>query len=155
MKEEKQYLTKEKFDELNLELTNLKTIKRKEVAENLEQAKSLGDLSENAEYHAAREMQANIEERIAKLESVIKSAVIVSPHHSDSVDVGSTVTVQKVGEKDTKVYNIVGLEEIDTTKGRISHASPLGKSLMGKKKGETFSFNTPSGKKDYKVVDIA
>jgi transcription elongation factor GreA len=151
---DKEYLTKEKFEELSKELKELKTVRRKEVAENLEYAKSLGDLSENAEYHQAREMQANIEDRISKLELILKSAEIVSPHHSTVVDIGSTVVVQKEGEKTRNTYKLVGSEEADTAQGKISFRSPLGQAMMNKKKGDSFSFSTPKGKMTYKVIDI-
>jgi transcription elongation factor GreA len=150
--EKKEYLTKEKYNELTAELTDLKKNRRKEIAENLEYAKSLGDLSENAEYQEAREMQASIEERIIKLETVLKSAIIVSNHRTDTVGVGSLVTVKKGGE--TKKYKIVGSEEADTALGKISNRSPLGEALMGKKKGETFSFSTPGGKVSCEIVSI-
>jgi len=90
-KNTQEYLTKEKYEELVMELDNLKKVKRKEVAESLEYAKSLGDLSENAEYQEAREWQANIEDRIAKLESILKTAEIVSNYHGDTAGIGSTV----------------------------------------------------------------
>ncbi|HZS42939.1 MAG TPA: transcription elongation factor GreA [Candidatus Paceibacterota bacterium] len=152
--DQKEYLTKEKYDELSQELDHLKKVRRKEVADNLEFAKSLGDLSENAEYHEARIMQAEIEERISKLENILKSAEIVSPHHSTIVDVGSTVIVQKEGEKAKHTYKLVGSEEADTATGKISFRSPLGQAMSGKKKGDSFSFNTPKGQVSYKVIDI-
>ena len=150
----KEYLTKEKFEELQTELEELKSTKRKEIAESLEYAKSLGDLSENAEYQQARELQASTEERILKIESVLKSAVIVALHHSDKVEIGSTVTVLKDGDKDKKVYKIVGSEEADMATGKISHASPMGSALMGKSKGDSFSFNSPKGVVKGKVTHI-
>lgn len=150
-----EYLTKEKFEELKQELDTLKSTKRKEIADSLEYAKQLGDLSENAEYQQAREMQATTEERIAKLESILKSAVIVALHHSDKVEIGSTVVVVKEGDKEKKNFKIVGSEEADTLQGKISYVSPLGSALMGKKKGESFSFSTPKGSVHYKIVDIA
>jgi transcription elongation factor GreA len=155
MKETKQYLTKEKFDELTKELEELKTVKRKEVAESLEYAKSLGDLSENAEYQEARELQANIEERIVKLESIIKLAVLVELHHSEVVDVGTKVTLQKESIKEPVKYEIVGSEEADTLKGKISYLSPLGQALMGKKKGDKFVLTTPKGEVKYAILAIA
>ncbi len=153
--EQKEYLTKQKFEELNKELEELKTVRRKEVAESLEYAKSLGDLSENAEYQEARENQATIEERIAKIENLIKSAVIVELHHSEVVDVGTTVTVKKEGDKEAHTYKIVGSEEADTLQGKISYISPLGKALMGKKKGEKFDLTTPKGVVHYTLTHIA
>lgn len=153
MEQEKEYLTKEKYDELNAELTQLTTVRRKEIAESLEYAKSLGDLSENAEYHEAREQQAAIEERIAKLESVLKFAEIVEKHHSDVVEVGSSVTVKKEGG-DKKKYDVVSPEESNVPEGKISYRSPLGEAMLGKKKGEVFDFDTPNGAMHYTIIDI-
>src|SRR5438309_947573 len=99
--EEHEYLTKEKYEEFTKELSELKGKRRKEVAENLEYAKSLGDLSENAEYHEARDVQATIEDRIAKLEELLKTATIISEHETSAVNVGSIVTVEKDGKKVT------------------------------------------------------
>ena len=110
---------------------------RKEVADNLEFAKSLGDLSENAEYHQAREDQAGVGGRIAKLEMILKSVVVVSKHHSNIVEVGSTAVVQKGRDRYSK-YQIVGSEESDMSTGKISNASALGVALFGKKKGKRF-----------------
>ncbi len=154
MKDEHEYLTKEKYEEFKNELATLKTVRRKEVAENLEYAKSLGDLSENAEYHEARDTQASVEDRIAKLEMVLKHATIISSHDTDSVSVGSTVTVKREKEKESRIFTIVGSEEADSSVGKISVKSPLGSAILGKKKGELFSFTTPSGMMEYKIVDI-
>lgn len=154
MKEEKQYLTQEKFDELKSELDYLMKEKRKEVAENLEYAKSLGDLSENAEYHEAREMQANIEDRINKLEAILKSAAIVSGHETETVSIGSTIVVQKENSKETQKYILVGSEEADMSQNKLSIKSPFGQAALGKRKGEIFSFATPAGKASYKLIGI-
>lgn len=154
MAEEKEYLTKEKYAELQTELEDLKKNKRREVAENLEYAKSMGDLSENAEYQEAREMQATIEERINKLESILKSAVIMTAHHGALADIGATVIVEKEKEKTKHTYKIVGSEEADISKGFISNHSPLGTAIIGKKKGESFTISTPAGKTTYKIVDV-
>jgi transcription elongation factor GreA len=156
MKEEREYLTKEKFDELNSELKELKTIKRKEVAENLDYARGLGDLSENAEYHEARETQANIEDRIAKLESMLKNATIMSGEaaHGEHVRIGSVVVIEKTGDKTSKKIKVVGSEEMDMLQGKISNRSPLGSAILGKKSGESFTFNSPAGTMTYKIVSI-
>jgi transcription elongation factor GreA len=154
MQGNKEYLTKEKFEMLTKELEELKTAGRRGVADNLEYAKSLGDLSENAEYQEAREAQANIEERIQKLEQLLKNVEIVKAHHTDAVDMGSIVHVQKVGEKEKIKYQIVGSEEANSKEGKISNRSPLGESMMGKKKGEKFSFTTPKGEMKYTIIDI-
>lgn len=153
-KNTQEYLTKEKYEELVKELDNLKKVKRKEVAESLEYAKSLGDLSENAEYQEAREWQANIEDRIAKLESILKSAEIISSYHGDTAGIGSTVTIQKQGETANKIYKIVGSEEADMSAGKLSNKSPIGSAIIGKKKGQTFSCGTPSGVVSYKIIEV-
>ena len=150
----KEYLTQARFEELQHELKSLKFDKRKEIADELEFAKSLGDLSENAEYHEAREAQAALEDRISQLESILASAEIVSTHKSDTADIGSKVTVQKKGEKETRVYIIVGSEEIDTAAGKVSFKSPIGQALFGKKKGEEFIVQTPTKEVEYSVVSI-
>lgn len=156
MKEEREYLTREKFDQLNNELKDLKTVKRKEVAESLDYARGLGDLSENAEYHEARELQANIEDRIAKLESMLKNATIMSGEstHGEHVRIGSTAIVEKHGEKTHKKFKIVGSEETDMAQGKLSNRSPLGAAILGKKVGESFSFNSPAGTMTYKIIGI-
>ncbi|MDO8620345.1 MAG: transcription elongation factor GreA [bacterium] len=149
-----EYLTQEKYNELVKELLHLKTVKRKEVAESLEYAKSLGDLSENAEYQEARELQANIEDRISKLETMLQTTVIVKMHHSEVIGIGSTVTIQKEGASTKAVYKIVGSEEADLAKGKLSINSPLGHAMIGKKEGDTFSAKTPGGLVKYEVVHI-
>ncbi len=148
------YLTKEKFKELKNELDFLRTTRRKEVAEHLEYSKSLGDLSENAEYQEARGEQANVEDRIIKLEMLLKSASLLPDRHSDTVGIGSTVMVRKDSEKLIHKYHIVGSEEADTTQGKISNLSPIGMALSGKKKGETFTFKTPKGEVEYTIASI-
>ena len=154
MADKKDYLTKEKHAEFTKELSTLKTIRRKEVAEHLEYAKSLGDLSENAEYQEAREEQAMIEDRIMKLEEMLKSAMIVANHHSDKVDVGSTVTLDKDGGEKKLTYKIVGSEEADIKQGKLSVRSPLGEAMLEKRKGDKFSVSTPAGVVNYKIVEI-
>jgi transcription elongation factor GreA len=148
-------LSQEKFDELKAELEKLTTTTRKEIAESLEYARSLGDLSENAEYQAARELQAATEERIRRLEHIIKSAVIISEKKKGVVGFGSKVTIKKKGDKAEHVYTIVGSEEANMREQKISHLSPLGEAMMNKKKGESFTFATPNGRQEYTVVEIA
>jgi transcription elongation factor GreA len=155
MAAEKEYLTKEKLDELTKELDFLKTIRRKEIAEKLEFAKSLGDLSENAEYQEAREDQAATEERILKLQNILSGAIIITKKKGDDVvRVGSTVIVAREGEKNTRKYQIVGSEEVDTAGGKISNKSPIGEALLGKGKGETVRFDTPGGTITCTIIDI-
>jgi transcription elongation factor GreA len=154
MKQENTYLTKEKFDALSAELENLKTVRRKEIAQDLEYAKSLGDLSENAEYQEAREAQSSIEERIGKIEGLLKTALIVSEHNTDSINIGSKVVVKKEGSPDSTEYTMVSTEEADVTVGKLSYTSPLGEALMGKKKGQTFDFKSPKGNIKYSIISI-
>lgn len=148
------YLTQERHEALTAELEELKTSRRKEVAENLEYAKKLGDLSENAEYHEARERQAEVEDRIRHLEAVLKTAKIVDGKGSDTVAVGSTVTLGKDGESSLRSYRIVGSEEADTDGGKLSNLSPLGSALLGRKKGDTVKVKTPKGVTQYTVIEI-
>ncbi len=154
MKETPQYLTKDKLQEFEKELNYLKSERRKQVAESLEYAKKLGDLSENAEYNEARQEQAEVEDRIVHLENLIKKAVIVDETSGDNANIGSVVKVQKVGEKDIRTYKIVGSEEADMASGKISNLSPIGSSLLGKKEGDVFTFNTPKGEVTYKLISI-
>jgi transcription elongation factor GreA len=156
MKEEREYLTKEKFEQLSNELKDLKTVKRKEVAESLDYARGLGDLSENAEYHEARELQANIEDRISKLESMLKNATIMSGEatHGEHVRIGTSVTVEKHGEKVQRKFKIVGSEETDMAQGKLSNRSPLGAAILGRKVGESFSFVSPAGTMTYKIISV-
>jgi len=154
MSDSQQYLTSEKLAEFKKEFDFLTTEKRKQVAENLEYAKKLGDLSENAEYHEARQVQAEVEDRIMRLEHLIKTATIVDGQHGDVVSIGSTVKVQKEGENAPKEYKIVGSEEADMASGKVSNLSPLGSALLGKKKGDKVSFSTPKGKAVYTLLSI-
>ncbi len=154
MKPEHEYLTKEKFESLEKELQHLKTVKRKEIAESLEYARSLGDLSENQEYQEARDSQAVVEDRINRLEAILKSASIVSTHDTNTVVVGTVIEVEKESDKSHKTFTLVGSEEADASQGKISVKSPLGMAALDKKKGDTFSFNTPGGMMSYRIIDI-
>ncbi|MEI8174579.1 MAG: transcription elongation factor GreA [bacterium] len=149
------YITEEKRKELLAELVNLKGSKRKEVLAALEYAKSLGDLSENAEYHQIREDQGRLEERILKIEQILQSSQTISHNKGDVIEVGSSVVVQKSGAKEEKKYIIVGSEEADMAKGKISNKSPFGEALYGKKKGEEISFKTPNGMVNYKILEVS
>lgn len=149
-------MSQEKFDEMAKELDHLKTVRRSEIAKNLEYARSLGDLSENAEYQEARELQAATEERIRKLEDLVKRATIITDgKKKDVVGFGSSVTIKKEGNDDAHEYKIVGSEEADMRDRKLSHVSPLGAALMGKKKGDVFTFETPNGKQTYTVQKVA
>lgn len=147
------YLSQEKYDALKQELNQLKTEERKNIAESLEYAKSLGDLSENAEYHEARDKQADLEDRIAEIEETLKYAQIVSAHHASLVEVGTTIVTKKSDGREEK-FSIVGPEEADMLANKISHESPLGSALLGHKVGDTISVSTPKGEVKYKIVSI-
>jgi transcription elongation factor GreA len=152
--EEINYITEEKKQALIDELKLLKTVKRKEILESLEAAKALGDLSENAEYHQAREDQGKTEDRINQIDYMLQSSVVVQKHQSTKVEIGTCVVVKKEGSKETVTYSIVGAEEADMNHNKISNKSPLGEALFGKKKGDIVSIKIPKGLVKYTLVDI-
>lgn len=154
MNDETQYLTQEKFAQFTEELQYLSTTRRKKIAESLEYARSLGDLSENAEYAEARDLQAATEERIRHLESILASAKILKKKKSDEVTLGSRVVITKQGVSEPHDYIIVGSEETNMLERKLSYISPLGEALMGKKKGDLFTFETPSGKQKYTIISV-
>ena len=138
------------------ELEHLKTVRRTEIAKNLEYARSLGDLSENAEYQEARDLQAATEERIKKLEEMVKHSTIQTEgKKKNEVGFNSKVAIRKEGSADVHEYTIVGSEEADMRIKKLSHLSPLGAALMGKKKGDVFTFVTPSGKQTYTIEKVS
>lgn len=149
-----EYITKEKAESLKSELQELSSNKRKEIIEALEYAKSLGDLSENAEYHQAREAQAKLEDRIREISRILKDAQIVSKKKTGDVGIGSEVEIKKKGDTKSKKLTLVGDGDADVSVGRISYQSPLGAALFGKKKGEVVNFQSPAGIVEYKIIDI-
>jgi transcription elongation factor GreA len=154
MNSETIYLTKEKFNELTAELEHLKTVRRREIAEQLEYARSLGDLSENAEYEEARNLQAATEDRIRVVEENLAHARIIEHTKGNTISLGSIVTIQDQDKKEDHTYEIVGSAEANMQEHKISHLSPLGSALMNKKKGDTFVFETPKGSQKYKIVGV-
>ncbi len=153
--QEGDYITAEKRKALEAELADLRGPKRKELLDTLQYAKSLGDLSENAEYHQAREEQGKLEARIAKVEQILQSSKTVDHESGDIIEVGSKVVVQKEGSKDNVTYVVVGSEEANTAEGKISNRSPIGMALYGKKKGDTVSIHTPKGEVNYKIISVS
>ncbi len=147
-------LTEEGLAKVKNELAELK-VRRKEIIERIQTAKEFGDLSENAEYDDARNEQSFVEGRIQELDEMVKQAKIVTKptKQGDKITVGTTVTVECEGDKET--YELVGINESDPTNGKISIESPIGKAIMGAKKGETVLVTTPGGKLEYKVISIA
>lgn len=155
MKQSANYITEEKRKALEIELKDLKGPKRKEIIDTLEYAKSLGDLSENAEYHQARDDQGRLEERIKKIEQILLSSEVVNGGGGDFIEIGSKVVVRKEGDKEEKTYMIVGAEEADTAQGKISNRSPFGMAIFGKKKNDQISFKTPGGLVNYKIIEVS
>ena len=147
--------TKETYDKLVERYTFLKKIERPRVVDEMEEARKQGDLSENAEYHAAKEMLAHIDLEIPKLEDQISNAIIVEfDANSDTVRFGATVTAKNLATKKEVVYQLVSPEEADALNGKISFKSPIGAALMGKKKGDTIEVTTPKGVNKFQVIDF-
>lgn len=148
-----QYLTKEGLAELQEKLHELKTTRRRQIAEAIHTAKEQGDLSENAEYQSAKEEQNRIESKIAELEMTIKNAQVIIRASNGVVSVGNRV-ILKCNDKPIE-YRIVGSNEADPLSGKISNESPMGQALLGKKKGEQITIPTLAGDKDCVVVEIS
>jgi transcription elongation factor GreA len=148
-----QIISREGYEKLKKELDYLINVKRKEIAERIQKAKEMGDLSENAEYSEAKDAQAFNEGRIAELTQMLKNLTVVENGNSkEVVGMGSTVKVKANGEE--KEYTIVSFNEADPMAGKISNESPLGKAFLGKKKGEKVVVNTPKGEVEYEIVEI-
>ncbi len=149
-----QYLSPEGLEKLKKELEERRSVTRPDISQKIQEAKEQGDISENAEYSEAKDLQAFNEGRIGELEAVLKDAVVVKKNGKSSVvDMGSTVKVEsKFGVQE---FTIVGASESSPADGFISNESPLGQSFLGKKEGEEFSVETPSGKVKYKVLELS
>src|SRR5512134_2699673 len=147
------YLTPEGAARLRAELKELTGPRREELALRLRAAIQMGDLSENADYHKAKEDQAFLEGRIQEIEAVLRTAVIVEKTHSDVVTVGSTVTVQEENF-DPETYYVVGAKEADPRNGKISNESPIGSALMDHKVGDVVEAETPGGKLKIKILKV-
>ncbi|HEX3368254.1 MAG TPA: transcription elongation factor GreA [Candidatus Cybelea sp.] len=149
-------LTAEGLEKLEQELDELKIVHRKEVNDRIRQAKEYGDLSENAEYEDAKQEQAFIEGRILKLEAMIRNARIIdeSEYAADEVHLGATVKVREIKKNEGYEFSIVGSAEADPTNRRISNESPLGRALIGHKKGAVVDVTTPRGVVKYKIEAI-
>lgn len=153
---EKQFLTKKGYEERVALLENLKVVRRKEVAQKLKEAREQGDLSENAEYDAAKDEQRDIETRITELESILANAEIIqdTDKSKDKVKMESVVVLHDVDYDEDIEYTIVGSSEADTLHNRISNESPLGAAMIGKKVGETVKVEAPAGEIEYKIVSV-
>lgn len=149
----KTYLTEDGFKKLKEELEYLKTAKRQEIARRIQEAKELGDLSENAEYSAAKDAKAETEVRVSEIEQLLKDATIIEePKKIGVVQVGSTITVDN--GSGSRQYTIVGRNEANPAEGKISNESPLGAAFLGKKTSDKVSVNTPKGTIIYKIKSI-
>jgi transcription elongation factor GreA len=156
MEEKKNILTYEGLRKFEDELQELKVVKRKEVAEKIKEATGQGDLTENAEYDAAKDEQRDLELRIEELEKILKNAEVIVEDEVDleSINIGCKVKICDLDTKETYEYKIVGSTEADSLKGRISNDSPVGKALIGCKVGETVSVDTQVGVLRYEVLEI-
>lgn len=154
-KEQVIYLTPQGFLDLEAELNDLKLNKRPAVIQALQEARALGDLSENAEYDSARNEQAQVEGRIKELEFKLEHCQVMDGGNKDVVSVGSTVTIDYVDDDDTEVFSIVGSMEADPFENKISNESPIGKAILGKKVGDICDVPSPNGSYQVKVVKIA
>lgn len=154
--EEKVVMTRDGYDKLKAELVGLRGDGRSEIAAKLEEARAFGDLSENAEYHAAKEEQEKLENRIMLLEYQLSKAQIVEDEDIDTstASLGTTVTIKDLDLKKTYVYTLVGTEEADIKENRISAASPVGMAVTGKKAGEEVMVRTPRGIRHLKILKI-
>ena len=147
-------VTQETYDQLVAEWNKLKKIDRPRVVDELEEARKQGDLSENAEYHAAKEMLAKIDARIPVLEEQISSAQIISfDSNSTTIKFGATVTVKNLKTKKEVVYQLVSPEGVDVLNGKISFKSPLGAALIGKTRGDIVEYSTPKGVNRLEILD--
>ena len=150
-------LTYEGLKKLEAELQELKVVRRREVAQLIKEARSQGDLSENAEYDAAKEEQAAVEARIAQLEKMLRNAEVIDEEAlgGEIISIGSKVTVFDIEYKEQIEYLIVGSTEADPLQGRISNESPLGLALIGRSKDEVISVEAPDGSIEYRILQIA
>ena len=141
---------------LEEELKNLKYNERPAVIQAISEARALGDLSENAEYHSAKEKQGFVESRISYLEGIISSAEVIDPKKmsGDTVRFSATVTIVDVETEEEKVYQIVGKEEADIQSGKISYDSPIARALIGKEKGEEVTVQSPKGARDFEITNV-
>lgn len=148
------YLTEEGLNELKKELEYLKMERRPEIIESLKDARALGDLSENAEYDAARSAQTEVESRISELEVMIDHAVVIKDVDKNKVSIGSTVKIEYIDDSEEEVYSIVGTSEADPFQNKISNESPIAKAIIGLKVGEIGNVVCESGNYDVKVIEI-
>ena len=156
MNENKTYVTEEGLAKIKAELDELKNVRRPEIIQALKEARALGDLSENAEYDAARSNQAECEAKIAELEAMIENIEVISDEvKKDKVQFGATVTIEYIEDKEEETYTIVGSKEVDLTQNKISNESPIAQAIIGGKAGEVKTVNSPGGSYEVKIIKIA
>ena len=148
------YLTEEGLQELKTELDNLINVKRPENIQAIKEARSLGDLSENSEYDAARNEQAQIESRIKELEKMLENVSIIKDIGTDVVGIGNTVKVKYVDDDEEDEYKIVGSQEADPFEGKISNESPIAAAILNHKVGDTVTVESPNGNYDIEITEI-
>ncbi len=147
-----QYMTQEKLEKLEEELENLKLKELPKIAKRIDEARQMGDLSENAEYHQAREDMAWAQSRTKEIGAILDNAEIITTGGGGKVELGSFIIVKVKGEK--REYTIVGGQEADPSSGRISNESPLGSAFLGRKKGDTVIVDLPAGEQEFKIVEV-
>lgn len=154
---EKTPMTTKGFEALEAELKHLKNVDRQDVIKAIAEARAHGDLSENAEYHAAREKQGFIEGRIKELEAKLSSATVIDPTmlSGDVVRFSATVTIADEDTDTTTTYQIVGMDEANLADGKLSFQAPLARALIGKSPGNTVEVQTPGGAKTYEIIEVA
>jgi len=150
----KVYLTNEGFLEIEEELNHLKEVKRPEVIKALKDARALGDLSENADYDAARNEQAQVEGRIKELEMLLEKAELIEKKETDKVGLGTTVKIKYIEEDEIEEYRIVGSKEADPSNDKISNESPLAKAILGAKVGSICTVESPNGNYNVEIIEI-
>jgi transcription elongation factor GreA len=152
MSDNTQYMSQEKLEELKQELQDLKLIELPKIAKRIDEARQMGDLSENAEYHQAREDMAWMQSRVKEIEAILDNAELITTGGGNTVEIGSFIVVKVNGEK--REYTIVGGQEADPTSGRISNESPLGSAFLGRKKGDTVVVTLPAGEQEFKILEV-
>lgn len=149
------YLTQSGLDDLKKELEYLRTEKRPEVINSLKEARALGDLSENAEYDAARAAQAEVEGRIKEIEVMLENVVVITGEKSDVASIGSNVKIKYVDDGEVEEYSIVGSQEADPFQNKISNESPIAKAIIGSSVGSIVEVDSPSGKYQVEIISIS
>lgn len=152
--EKEVYLTDEGLNDIKEELNSLKIIKRPEVIKAIKEARLLGDIKENAEYHSAREEQALLEARIQELETLIEDAIIIKPGKTNKVEIGVTIKIEYLSDQEIEEYKIVGSHEANPLLNKISNESPLAQAVMGHKKNDVVTVDSPNGSYNVKIISI-